>query len=200
MGLPRPKPVFTVEQYLTFERSALDRHKYLDGEIFGMAAESLRHGYVNVNLVGLLFNQLRDKPCGTFTKDMKVRSGPVPRLHLSASGLYSYPDIVVVCGDPEFHDEQKDVILNPTAIIEVLSPSTEDFDRGEKYQHYQTWNPTLREYLLVFQDQPRIDLFSFQDDGRWIDRHFEGLAASVDLGSIGCVLQLAEVYERVTFA
>ena len=133
MGLPRPKPVFTVDQYLAFERTSEERHEYLDGEIFGMAGENLNHGRVSVNLVALFVNQLRGKPCEPFTKDTKVRSGPVPKLHLSTSGLYSYPDIVVVCGEPEFHDEIQDIILNPTVITEVLSPSTEDFDRGEKF-------------------------------------------------------------------
>jgi len=199
MGMPRPKPVFTVDQYLAFERSSLDRHEYLDGEVFGMAGESLKHGYVTVNLVGLLFNQLRGKPCRALTKDMKVRSGPVPKPHMSTSGMYSYPDVVVVCGEPEFHDEQKDVILNPTAILEVLSKTTEDFDRGEKFLRYRKWNPTLRDYLLVSQEQPHIDRFSVQDDGTWKDWHAEGLYSSMEIPSIGCLLNLAEVYERVVF-
>lgn len=199
MGLPRPKPVFTVDQYLAFERSAEERHEYMDGEIFGMAGESLSHGRTSRNLAGVFYNQLRDKPCEYFTKDMKVRSGPVPRLHLSASGLYSYPDIVVVCGEPEYHDEKKDIILNPTVITEVLSPSTEDFDRGEKFNRLQVWNPTLRDYLLVHQDKPLIECFSRQPDGSWTERRYEGLEANVPIPSIDCVLKLAEVYERVVF-
>jgi Uma2 family endonuclease len=197
MSVARPKPVFTVDQYLAFERSALDRHEYLDGEIFGMAGESPSHGRVSINLASLFVTQLRGKPCEPFTKDTKVRSGPVPRLHLSTSGLFSYPDIVVVCGGLEFHDDQKDVILNPTVITEVLSPSTEEFDRGEKFRRYQLWNPTLRHYLLVWQDKPLIECFSRQDDDSWLETSYSGLEAVVPISSIGCVLNLAAVYERL---
>jgi len=200
MGLPRPKPVFTVDQYLTFERSSDERHEYLDGEIFGMAGESLNHGDVTVNIVGLFFAHLRGTRCRALTKVTKVRSGPVPKLHLSTSGLYSYPDIVVVCDKPEFHDVKQDVIVNPTVIVEVLSPSTEGFDRGEKFKRFQVWNPTLRDYLLVSQDRPQIDCHSRQANDDWSDERIEGLGNSVVIPSIDFVLRLAEVYERVIFS
>jgi Uma2 family endonuclease len=118
----------------------------------------------------------------------------------TSKGLISYPDILVVCDGPEFHDAFKDVILNPTVIIEVISPSTEQFDRGEKWTRYQTWNPTLRDNLLVSQNQPQIDHYTRQDEGKWTYQRQVGLDATVTIASIGCVLKLADVYDRVTFA
>jgi Uma2 family endonuclease len=153
-----------------------------------------------VNLVISVGSQLKGKRCRALTKDTKVRSGPIPKLHLSASGLYSYPDVVIVCGEPEFHDDQKDVILNPAAIIEVLSPTTEAFDRGQKFWRYQTWNPTLCDYLLVSQDQAQVEHFSRQPGGKWFYERFVGLEAAVVVASIECVLKLADVYDRVVFA
>lgn len=149
MGLPKSEPYYTIDEYLAFERSALERHTYLDGEIIEMSGESDEHADISTNLVGLLFGQLRGKPGRARTKDTKVRSGPIPMLGASRRGMFSYPDIVVICGEPEHHDANRDLILNPTVIIEVLSPSTEDFGRGEKLRRYQTYNPTLRDYLIV---------------------------------------------------
>src|SRR5688572_25678141 len=116
---------------MPMERAAEERHVYLDGEIFAMAGESDPHGIISVNLVGTFFNQLKGKPCQARTKETKVRSGPVPETGRGTKGMFSYPDVVVVCGEVEYHDAYRDVILNPKAIIEVLSPSTEAFDRGE---------------------------------------------------------------------
>jgi Uma2 family endonuclease len=115
------------------------------------------------------------------------------------SGLYSYPDVVVVCGEPEYHDAFTDVILNPTAIVEVLSPSTEAFDRGEKFTRYQVWNPTLSDYLLVSQDRPQVEHFHREKDGRWTYQVYTGLDAEVVIPSIRCTLRLADVYDRVSF-
>ncbi len=199
MGLPKAKPYFTVDQYLAIERKSRDRHDFLDGVIYAMAGESDPHGDITFNIGGILYVQLRGSPCVGRMKDTKVRSGPEPTgLHASA-GLYSYPDILVICGERQFHDVHKDVILNPTAIVEVLSESTEAFDRGEKFNRYQTWNPSLRDYLLVAQDQARIEHYSRQDDGRWTYQRHLGLEAVVVIPSINCTLKLADVYEGVTF-
>src|SRR5205807_944775 len=135
------------DEYLERERAAEERHEYLDGQIYAMAGESPSHGIITVNLVGIFYIQLKGKPCQALTKDTKVRSGPTPLPGHSTRGLFSYPDIVVVCGEPEYHDAFRDVILNPTAIVEVLSPATEAFDRGEKFTRYQVWNPTLKDYV-----------------------------------------------------
>lgn len=201
MSMPQPhiQPRYTVDEYLARERAAETRHEYLDGEILAMAGESLEHGTITVNLVGLFYLQLKGKPCQALTKDTKVRSGPIPLSGRSTQGLFSYPDIVIVCGDPEFHDAYRDIILNPTAMVEVLSPATEAFDRGEKFSRYQTWNPTLSDYLLVLQDRPQIEHYRRQPDGSWIYRRYTGLEASVRLESLQCTLKLADVYDRVVF-
>lgn len=200
MRLPKSEPKYTVEQYLTIERASPDRHYYIDGDIHAMAGESELHGVASFNIAGLMFSQLRGKPCQGRTKDTKVPGGPMLSAGQTTRGIFSYPDIVVICGEAEYHDVEKDVVLNPTVIVEVLSPSTEAFDRGEKFTRFQTWNPTLRDYLLVSQDQPQIEHYSKQTDGAWLYHRHVGLEASMVIDSIGCRLNLADVYERVKFA
>jgi Uma2 family endonuclease len=131
-------------------------------------------------------------------KDTKVRSGPLPRRG-SRKGLFSYPDLVVICGEPQFHDEHTDVVLNPTVIIEVLSESTESFDRGEKFLRYQLWSPTLSDYLLVSQAWPAIEHFIRQPNGSWSYHLYSGLDQRLMINSINCELRLPDVYERVVF-
>lgn len=200
VSAPKLKPRCTVDEYLAFERAALERHLYLDGEIIAMAGESLAHAFISVNLVVSLGNQLKGKPCAALTKDMKVRSGPVPENGRGTKGMFSYPDVVVVCNEPEFHDATKDVILNPRVIVEILSESTEAFDRGEKFARYQTWLPTLLDYVLIAQDKPQVEHYQRQADGAWSYRLATGLDASVALSSIGCTLKLIDLYDRVTFS
>src|SRR5438105_4366919 len=190
MGLPKLKPHYTVDQYLAIERSSEERHEYVDGEIYAMAGESGEHGDISVNVVGTLFTQLRGKRCRARTKDTKVRSGPVLTAGQSSACLFSYPDVVIICDEPEYLDGHRDVILNPTAIAEVLSPSTEAFDRGEKFTRYQTWNPTLKDYLLVSQDRPQIEHYSRQADGGWSYHRYTGLERVVVVASIGCTVRL----------
>jgi len=196
---PKLKPRCTVDEYLTLERAAFERHTYLDGEIIAMAGETLPHGQITVNLVVSLGTQLKGTTCVLLTKDMKVRSGPTPMTGRGTKGMFSYPDLVVVCGVPEFHDAHKDIILNPKVIIEVLSPSTEAFDRGDKFKRYQKYNPTLTDYALVSQDQPQIEHFQRKGDDGWTYHLYTGLDASVTIASIECTLKLAEVYDRVKF-
>jgi Uma2 family endonuclease len=114
-------------------------------------------------------------------------------------GLFSYPDLVVVCGAMRFHDQARDVLLNPTLIIEVLSPSTEAFDRGEKFRRYRTWLPTLQDYLLMAQDKPVIDYYHRVEENKWELVSVEGLTESLHLASIHCTLRLADVYDRIIF-
>jgi Uma2 family endonuclease len=199
MGLPKSKPICTVDEYLTLERAAEERHVFLDGEVFAMAGESDAHADVSVNLVVLLGSHLRDEPCRVRTKDTKVRGGPGLVGRTTTQGMLSYPELVAICGEVQHHDEHRDVILNPAVIVEVLSPSTEAFDRGEKFARYQRWNPTLCDHLLVSQDQPQIEHFHRQADGSWNYRRHAGLEASVEIASLQCPLKLAEVYERVAF-
>lgn len=199
MSMAQPKPRYSVDDYLAMEREATERHIYLDGEVYAMAGESLAHGSISTNTVGLLYSQLKGTPCQALTKDTKVRSSRIPLSGKSRSGMFSYPDILVVCGEPEFHDAFKDVILNPTTIVEVLSPSTESFDRGEKCRRYRKWNPTLRDYILVSQDKPAVDHFSQSSEGGWSIQSYEGLESEIVIASIRCVLKLADVYDRVVF-
>ena len=118
---------------------------------------------------------------------------------MSQRGFYSYPHIVVICGEPEYHDEHGDIVLNPKVIIEVLSPSTERFNRGEKLRRYQTCNPTMSDYLLVSSERPEIEHFSREGEEIWKYQRLAGLEAVVSIESIGCTLKLADVYERVVF-
>ena len=200
MGLPKTNPILTVDEYLLLERAAKERHEYLDGKVFAMAGESGKHGDITVNLVISVGSQLKGTPCRARTKDTKVRSGPLQKSRQNTSGLFSYPDIVVIFGEPEYHDSFADVIINPTAIIEVLSRNTEAFDRGEKFTRYQTWNPTLQDYLLVSQDEPLIEHHSRQQDGTWSCNRITGLDSSVVIASIQCTLSLVEIYDRIVFS
>ena len=157
MGTAKSQTVYTAEEYLALERESEQRHEYLDGQILAMAGESEEHGIICTNLSGQLYSQLRGRPCQAFSKDMKVLSGSDLHPRPSTKGFFSYPDIVVVCGERKYHDEHRDVLLNPTLIIEVLSPSTEAFDYGRKFWRYRTYLPSLKSYLLVSQSMPLID-------------------------------------------
>ncbi len=193
------KARITIEQYLVRERAAFERSEYFDGIIVAMAGESPSHGLVSANLVIEVGAQLKEGPCFALTKDSKVRSGLGIASARTSKGMFSYPDLMVVCGDPEYFDEHRDVLLNPTAIFEVLSPTTENYDRGEKFHRYQTWNPTLKDYLLVAQDKPQVEHFHREDDGKWTYQLHMGLDATVTIPSIRCAVKLAEVYRKVKF-
>ena len=199
MSLPRSHARHSVEEYLALERGSEERREYLDGHIYAMAGESPEHGAICTNIGGQLYAQLRGKSCQVFSKDLKVRSGPAPKRGQTTKGLYSYPDLLVVCGELKFHDEHRDVLLNPSVIIEVLSPATEAFDRGEKWARYQTWLPELTDYVLVSQTKPRIDHFHRGTGGEWVYSLVNSLEESLRLNSVGCVLQLTDVYDRVVF-
>ena len=199
MALSQAQLLYSVDEYLAFERSADERHEYLDGHIYAMAGESLAHGIICMNLARECSTQLRGTPCLPLSKDMKVRSGPLPQTPRFRKGLFSYPDLVVVCGEPLLHDTHRDVLLNPKVIIEVLSPSTEAFDRGGKFLRYQTWNPTLTDYVLVSQAFPIMEHFIRRDDGSWSYYIYQGIDQQLSIASIGCTLYLADVYDRVVF-
>ncbi len=198
MAARQSQPLYSIDEYLAIERASEDRHEYLDGTIFAMADEGGEHADISANLVVVIGSQLRNTDCRARTKDTKVRSGPAPRGLRPTKGLFSYPDLVVICGEPMYHDEHRDVILNPKVIIEVLSESTEAFDRGEKFQRYQVWNPSLTDYLLVSQARPLIEHYARQASG-WFYRFHAGLQQSVVIESIRCELRLANIYERVAF-
>lgn len=200
MSLPKTELLYTESEYLEIERESEERHEYLDGLIYLMAGESPEHGVICTNLVGQLYNQLRDKPCRLLSKDTKVRSGPAPKVKHSTKGLYSYPDLLVVCGEMQFHDKYRDVLLNPKLIIEVLSPTTEAFDRGDKFRRYRTYLESLTDYVVVAQNIPLVEHFALRPNGRWeIAASVMDLSESVTLESIGCVLRLNEIYDRIVF-
>ena len=183
------KPV-TEAEYLAFERGNTGRHAFIDGEIFAMGDASRSHNLIMSSVIATLYSQLRGKGCETYPSDMKVRT--------PATGSYAYPDVTVVCGEARFADDQRDVLLNPTLIVEVLSPATEAFDRGVKFQRYRELN-SLREYILIAQDRPFIERFVRLDDGTWRLSEASGPGATVDLTAIACQLALADVYEQAAF-
>jgi Uma2 family endonuclease len=187
---PQPKPYLTPEDYLAMERQAETKSEYLDGEMFAMTGGSRWHSLAIGNLVRELSLQLRHRPCQVYPSDLRV--------HIPASGLYTYPDLIVVCGEPRLQDEHQDTLLNPTVIIEVLSPTTEAYDRGKKFEHYRSIE-SLMEYLLVSQSEPHIEQYLRQDGNRWLFTETAGLEASLALPSIQCELALAEVYEKFAF-
>lgn len=191
MVLPQEKLQYTPEQYLELERAALERHEYIDGHIYAMAGESLSHSRICVNLSGEMRDQLRGRSCEALSPNMKVKT--------QASGLFSYPDLSVVCGEPVFHDKRKDVLLNAQVIFEVLSPSTENYDRGAKFIRYRAYLDSLTDYVLVAQDRPFIEHYARQDNGRWLLTTVQGLDSVLSLPNIGCELRLSDVYERVKF-
>jgi len=178
---------YTAEDYLTLERSASYKSEFHDGQIYAMTGASRKHNLITVNIAGELRSQLKKRPCEAYINDMRVKAAEAPSYH--------YPDITVVCGKPQFEDGQMDTLLNPTLLIEVLSPSTEAYDRGGKFARYRKI-PTLREYLLVTQDQPSIERYQRQGEV-WILSEAVGLEASIPLESIDCILSLREVYDKV---
>ncbi len=197
--LQKSVPRLTIEEYLDFEGKAEERHEYINGFIYAMAGESPEHGLICTNLVTLFVTQLKGRPCETYTKDTKVRSGPQPVAKGSKKGSFSYPDLVIVCGEKQFHDDHRHVLINPTLIVEVLSDSTEQFDWGAKFLRLRNWNPSLTDYLLVWQKEPVVDYFFKGSDGIWRLITLEGLAQTVEIASLGCRLPLVEIFDRVTF-
>ena len=191
MSLPRTLSYFSPEEYLAFERGTDARHEYLDGHVYAMAGESIEHSRICVNVAGELRARLKGRPCEVLSPNMKVVTSP--------SGLFSYPDVVVICGEPQFYDERRDILTNPTVVFEVLSPSTEAYDRGEKFLRYRTHIETLREYTLVSQHRPLVEHYVRQPDGSWSYSSAGSLAEAVALVSIDCSLPLSEIYDRIVF-
>lgn len=180
----------TPEEYLTIERQSEIRSEYLHGEMFAMTGGSFLHALIIGNLAGELRQQVKGRGCKVCPNDLRVR--------IPEAGLYTYPDVVVVCGEPRLEDEHRDTLLNPTLIVEVLSPATEAYDRGQKFELYRTID-SLAEYVLVAQDKPRVEHYLRQDGNRWLLTAVSGLDARVSLSSIRCELALSEVYDQVEF-
>jgi Uma2 family endonuclease len=181
---------YTPEEYLAMEREAQEKSEYYSGQIYAMAGGSPEHNLIGFNIAGLLHARLRGSPCRGFTSDQRVR--------VTETGLYTYPDVTVVCGELQFDDARRDTLTNPALLIEILSPSTEAYDRGEKFAHYRRIE-SLQEYVLIAQDQPRVERFLRQSDGTWNYRAAEGVEGRLRLESVGVELLLSEVYEGVEF-
>ena len=186
-----PKTKLTPEEYLEFERKSEIRHEYFDGEIFAMSGANRNHCVISVNLSGLLWQYFKGKNYFACLSKMRV--------FVPATGLYTYPDLVVVCGEPKFQDNVFDTLLNPVLLIEVLSETTESYDRGKKFQHYRSIE-SLQEYVLVSQDEARIEKYVKQDDGFWILSETVGLDSKIKFDSIDCIIALGEVYDKVNFS
>ena len=187
MLLPK-KAKITPKDYLASERQAETKSEYFDGETFAMAGASREHNQIASNIVRVLGNQLLEMPCSVFSSDMKVKIEKIEK--------YTYPDIVVVCEKEAFEDEHNDVLLNPIAIIEILSDSTEAYDRGDKFAHYQRLDSFV-EYLLVSQYVCRVEKFHRRDDGTWIYSTYQTMEAVVEIESISCELPVSEIYRKV---
>lgn len=184
----RPKEYVAPEEYLALERKSEYKSEYFDGEVFAMGGASPRHVLIATNVASELRAQLKQRPCTVYSADLRVRVSP--------TGLYTYPDVVVVCGNPRFADDQRDTLVNPTLIVEVLSKSTKDYDRGEKFEQYRTLE-SLKEYVLIGQSKHHVELCVRQPDNSWLLSETNLTEESVELESIGCILRLTEIYDKV---
>ncbi len=183
------KPYISPEEYLRLERQAEYKSEYVNGEIFAMTGASRKHNLVAGNIFREL-SQLKSRQCEAYVGDMRVK--------VTATGLYTYPDVVVVCGDPKFEDKYVDTLLNPTLLVEVLSQSTERYDCIAKSSYYRTLN-SLAEHLLVAQDEVRLEQYVKQPDGQWLLLECSSLDDLVELSSISCSLAFRDVYDKVSF-
>jgi Uma2 family endonuclease len=182
------KPKVTPSEYLELERAADTKNEFLDGEVIPLGGASREHNLIGINIAALFHQQLRDRECEVYGSDMRVKVTP--------TGLYTYPDVSVVCGSPQFEDAEVDTLLNPTLIVEILSESTEVYDRGEKSAHYRRL-PSCTNYLLVAQDRYHIEHYSRTEDGNWLLREAIGPDAVLEIPSLECRLPMSEAYLKV---
>ena len=182
------KPRLTPEEYLAIERRAEFKSEFFDGEMFAMSGASELHNIITLNIGAEIRQHLKKRPCKVYVSDMRVKVSP--------TGLYTYPDVVVVCGKAEFDDRHFDTLLNPTLIVEVLSESTETYDRNRKFEHYRTLE-SLVEYVLITQRRPHIESWRRQPNQQWLLTESNGLDRVLRLDAIGCDLALAEIYDKV---
>lgn len=189
MASPATAAYYTAAEYLALERRATYKSEYVGGHIIAMSGASRRHNLIAANISRELSSQLRGRPCESYISDMRVR--------VSETGLYTYPDVVAVCGDIRFADEQTDTLLNPTVIVEVPPASTEAYDRGDKFAHYRRL-ASLHDYVLVSQDAVRVEHYVRQGE-KWVLSEASLLTDTVSLASIQCTLVLEDIYDKVRF-
>lgn len=177
--------------YLEFERRSEIKHEYRDGEIVEKPRATREHNLIETNLLRILSTSLLDKDFEVYPGNMRVKA--------PEANLYTYPDVVVVRGEPLLEDDQFDTLLNPAVLFEILSPSTESYDRGEKFANYGTIE-SLTDYVLISQDKQRVEHFTRKQGDEWAFRRYDGPEPSVDLASIGCSLKLSDLYYKVPLA
>jgi Uma2 family endonuclease len=187
-----PKHHLSFDDWLEGERASLEgRSEFVGGEVFAMTGASVEHNAIVANIVRELGTQMKGRPCQVYANDLKVR--------IRSADAGKYPDLIALCGEHQFQDGRRDVLLNPSLIVEVLSDSTEAYDRGDKFALYRQI-PSLQEYLLVSQHRVQVELYSRGEDGRWTLTDFSALTDSAPLASVHCTLSLAEVYDKVDFS
>jgi Uma2 family endonuclease len=184
------KTKLTVAEYLAMERASETKHEYFGGDDFAVAGGTPEHSLIASNFIREAGNALKERPCFDYTSDLRVKVKP--------SGLYTYPDVTIVCGQQEFDDNQGDALVNPTVLVEVLSKSTAAYDRGTKSKHYRKIE-SLRALLLIEQDSPTVDVIWLQPDGNWVLSDATELSDSIAIEPLGISIPLAEIYRNVTF-
>jgi Uma2 family endonuclease len=182
----QPQTPISASEYLEIERKAEYKSEYCAGEMFAMAGATRAHNLLAANMLALIHGQFRQRDCQVYGSDMRVAVNP--------AGLYTYPDVSAVCGEERFLDQHSDTLLNPAVIVEVLSISTEAYDRGRKFELYRALD-SLQQYVLVASDRIHADVFTRSPDGRWVLRSLDA-ADSMELDSIGCRLLVSELYEK----
>lgn len=185
-----PKPLLTPQEYLARERKAEFKSEFYRGELFAMAGASWEHTLIKDNTCHEARKQLDDGPCRVLTSDLRVL--------VDKTGLYTYPDIIVVCDEPQFEDKMFDTLLNPRVLMEVMSDSTKGYDRGDKFVHYRKV-PSLQEYVLIAQDEPLVERHVRQPNGDWLMTEFRGLEQTLALTSVPVKIALADIYRGVEF-
>lgn len=186
---PAPPPLVTSAEYLARERAATEKSEFINGRVYAMAGAGRPHNLIVGNTFAEIRAQIRGRGCEAYVDDMRVK--------VARTDLYTYPDIAALCDEPQFEDDQIDTLLNPSVIIEVLSPSTESYDRGAKFAHYRRLE-SLREYTLIAQDAPRVEHYLREGDS-WLLTELNGVDAELSINTLGCTLKLSEIYDRVPF-
>ncbi len=184
------KTKLTVAEYLAFERASESKHEFFDGELFAMTGGTPAHSLIASNFIREAGNALKDRPCVVYTSDLRIK--------VNATGLYTYPDVTIVCGEQKFDDDQSDTLINPTIVVEVLSKSTASYDRGPKSKHFRKID-SLQALILIEQDSPAVEVYRRQTDGNWILSEATELTDSIAILPIGIFIPLAEIYRNVTF-
>lgn len=191
MAFPQALKQYTVEEYLAFERESPEKHEYYRGEIFAMSGASLPHNRIQMNFIRKVGNFIEGKGCDVFGSDLRV--------HVPSSGLYTYPAAVIICGESKLLDKEQDTLLNPSVIVEVLSKSTQSYDRGDKFNLYRAI-PSLKEYILIASESIGVEHYTRQENNTWLLKEYKQLSDALHIKTIAFSLPLAELYSGVIFA